>query len=288
MRDLGALVVDRPLAFIDLETTGVSIADDRIVEIGVVIVYPLPTDGSEPKMPWQRSRRVNPGMPIPAEATAVHGITDADVAQEPTFREIANALRTALEPCDLAGFNLRRFDLPMLRAELRRCGLSLDHTTRRLIDLQQLYHQREPRDLAAAVRFYTGREHVGGHSAESDTFVLLELLESQLQRYPDLPCNLDALHAACNAFAPFRTEVEAWFGDDLKNPVFQRGKSVKGMTLDEVLKTDPGFIGWMLNKAEDMDEEVKEFVRRRRQEIDYRDTPRPAAPATPVQSSLGV
>ncbi|MGE4191692.1 MAG: exonuclease domain-containing protein [Thermoanaerobaculia bacterium] len=289
MRGLDQLLVDRPLAFLDCETTGTSVTEDRIVELGVIIVYPLEQSGQQ--APLVRTRRLNPTVPIPAEATAVHGISDADVKNEPTFREVAHSLFQLLNSCDFAGFNLRRFDLPLLRAEFRRCGMQLERTIgkdgpiRRLIDLQYLFHLREPRDLGAAVRFYLGRDHAGGHTAGGDTAVLLELIESQLRRYEDLPCTMDGLHAACDEFQPFRTEVEAWFGDDLEHPVFLRGRSVKGMTLEQVLKTDAGFIHWMLSKAEDIDEEVKEFVRRYRQKLEYRDVPRPTEP---TQASLGV
>lgn len=281
MRDLDALVVDRPFCFVDCETTGTSVTNDRIVELSLVIVHPAMSNTP----PFVKTRRLNPGIPIPAEATAVHGITDEDVRSAPAFRDIAANLWQLLDPCDLAGFNVRRFDLPILRAEFRRAGFGLDHTTRRIIDLQFLFHHREPRDLAAAVSFYLGREHVRAHSAEGDTLVLLELLEAQLKRYEDLPCELGALNAACDEFQPFRTEIEAWFGDDLKNPVFQRGKH-KDRTLRWVFENEAQYIGWMLGAAENMDPEVKEFIQSFRRRL-YE--PAPAAPAAqPQQASLGV
>lgn len=280
MRTLEQLVVDRPMAFVDVETTGLSVTNDRIVELSVVIVYP--TTSLTP--PLTKTRRLNPTVSIPADVTAVHGITDADVAGQPTFREIAKGLWALLDPCDLAGFGIRRFDLPILRAEFRRCGMALDHTTRRIVDLQFLFHHREPRDLAAAVAFYLGREHTRAHSAEGDTLVLLELLEEQLRRYPDIPCELDALNAACDEFQPFRTEVEAWFGDDLETPVFQRGRH-KDKSLGWVLENYADYIGWMLGSAEDMDPEVKEFIRSFRRRM-Y-EAP-PTAPGEPEQARLAV
>lgn len=265
MGSLLELVTERPLCFLDLESTGTNTSADRIVEIGLVIIHPPGNDGAPAPAPTVKTRRLNPGVAIPAEATEVHGITDADVQAEPTFKSIATALSALVDPCDFAGFNLRGFDFPMLRAEFKRCGFNLDHRTRRLIDLQYLFHHREPRHLAAAVRFYLGRDHEGGHSAHADTMVLLELLEAQMAHYDDIPCAVDALHATCDEFRPFRTEAETWFGDDLTEPVFQCGK-LKGRDLGWALEYDSEYIGWMMTKAEDMDEDVKEFIRRFRRD----------------------
>lgn len=291
MRTLIDLVVERPLAFLDCETTGNSTAADRIVELSLVIVYPATKNEPAPA-PFTKTRRINPTIPIPAEATGIHGIRDEDVRGEPTFRDVCRDLWKLLDPCDLAGFNLRGFDLPILRAEFQRCGITFEATTRRTIDLQYLFHKREPRNLPAAVQFYLGRAHAGAHGAEADTLVLLELLEAQLGKYPDLPCDVKGLHAACDEFRPFRTAVEDWFGDDLANPVFHRGKTVMGKTLAEVIKNDAGFIQWMLVKAADMEEEVKDFVRRYRETVTFDDVPRPgpasASEKPVVQASLGV
>lgn len=248
-------LLDRPLAFLDLETTGTNTASDRIVEIAVLLVRP------DEEEVYRSVRRLNPGVPIPAEATAVHGISDADVADQPTFHRISKALWQLLDPCDLAGFNLRRFDLPLLRAEFRRCGMELDHTTRRLIDLQTVFFREQPRDLAAAARIFAGVElGAAAHSAGADTDVLPAILVGQLERYPHLPRSIEQLHAYCDEFQPFQTEVNAWFGDDLDEPVFQRGKNVKGKTLRQVIAHDPGFISWMMGK-DDIEEEVKDFIR---------------------------
>lgn len=252
------LVVDRPLAFIDLETTGVDPAQSRIVEIAVEIHWPdLREAGPERKV-----RRLNPGVPIPAEATAVHGITDADVTNEPTFRQVALGLDELLAPCDIAGFNIRRFDLPLLVAEFKRAGHSFDAkrlpagSPRRIIDLQMLFHLENPRDLEAAVRSYVGREHEGAHSAEADTAALPLVLEGMLAKHAHLTATLDALHARCDEFQPYRTAVENWFGDDLSKPVFQFGKN-KGTPLGRV---DNGYLDWML-RQNDMDADVKAFIR---------------------------
>ncbi|MGD2124271.1 MAG: 3'-5' exonuclease, partial [Gemmatimonadota bacterium] len=144
--------LDRPLAFLDLETTGLSTVSDRIVELAIIRVSP---QGDV----LERVRRFNPGIPISPEATAVHGITDEEVADEPPFPARAKALAELLEPCDMAGFNIRRFDLPMLLAEFKRAGVSFSVQGRRLLDAQLVFHREEPRDLSAAARFYLGREH---------------------------------------------------------------------------------------------------------------------------------
>ena len=150
--------LDRPLVFLDLETTGLDVRNDRIVELAVIRVTP---QGDV----LERVRRFDPGIPIPPEATAIHGITDEDVADEPPFCSRARSLLRLLEGCDLAGFNIRRFDLPMLLEEIRRCGLSLDVSGRRIVDVQHVFHREERRDLTAAARFYLDRAHQEAHTA---------------------------------------------------------------------------------------------------------------------------
>src|SRR5688572_1545605 len=168
--------LERPLAFFDLETTGLNPRTDRIVELAVLRIAP---DGDL----VERVRRFNPGIPIPAEASKVHGITDEDVAAEPPFSARAKSLLELLEPCDLAGFNIRRFDLPMLLAEFKRAGLEMDLKERRVVDIQAIYHREERRDLTAAARFYLGREHPEAHSALSDIRTSAAVLSAQLTRY---------------------------------------------------------------------------------------------------------
>lgn len=245
--------LDRPLAFLDLETTGLRPASDRIVELAVILVSP----GGDVT---EKVRRFDPGIPIPPEATAVHGITDADVAEKPPFAARARSLADHLDPCDLAGFNLRRFDLPMLLAEFRRADVSFDPRSRRIIDVQSIFHREEPRDLSAAARFYLGREHQDAHSALGDIRTTAAVFTAQLERYDHLPRDLDALHEYCDEVAPFETEVERWFGSDPDRPVFQRGKH-RGRELHDVAATDPGYLRWMLG-TEDMDPDVLDRVRR--------------------------
>lgn len=244
--------LDRPLALFDLETTGLNPRSDRIVEMGLVRVMP----GGDV---LERVRRFNPGVPIPPEATRVHGIRDADVADEAPFSARARSLLELLEPCDLAGFNIRRFDLPMLLAEFRRSGIAFDVRDRRIVDIQAIFHREEPRDLSAAARFYLGREHDGAHSALADIRASTAILSAQMARYGHLPRDVAGLHGYCDEFAPFETAVDRWFAEVEGRLVFRRGKH-RGEPLEEVASSAPDYLEWMLG-AEDMDEEVLVLVR---------------------------
>lgn len=249
--------VDRPLAFFDLETTGLSTQNDRIVELAVIRITP---QGDV----LERVRRFNPGVPIPAEATEIHGITDEDVADKPPFSARARSLLQLLDPCDLAGFNIRRFDLPMLLAEFRRCGLRFDMKDRRIIDVQNIFHREERRDLTAAARLYLGRGHAEAHTALGDIRTTAAVLSAQLERYDHLPRDIDGLHGYCDEYAPFETELERWFReaegeDEEEGLVFRRGKH-SGRALDDVARREPDYLHWMLG-ADDMPEEVLEVVR---------------------------
>lgn len=180
------LNLKKPIIFFDLETTGIDIMHDRIVEISMIKVLP---SGEE----IEKTRRVNPGIPIPAEATAVHHITDADVANEPMFRQIARSLANEMTGCDIAGFNSNRFDIPMLDQEFQRAGVKFDFSKARFVDVQTIFHKKEQRTLVAAYRFYCGKELDGAHSANADTRATLEVLKSQLDRYEDLPNDIEEL-----------------------------------------------------------------------------------------------
>ncbi len=239
--------LDRPIAFFDLETTGLSLSRDRIVELAVVKVSP---QGDV----FERARRYNPGIPIPAEAVAIHGITDEGVADEPNFRSTARSLAGLLHDCDLGGFNIRRFDLPILIAEFRRAGVAFDVRGRRLIDMKMIYHREEPRDLSAAARFYLERDHPDAHTALGDTRTTVTILAAQLGRYPHLPRDMDGLHAYCDQVAPFKTEFEAWFRETPSGLIFNRGRH-KGIPLGDVAGSSPDYLEWMLG-AEDMPAEV--------------------------------
>ena len=245
------LDLDRPVIFFDLETTGLSLARDRIVELAVLRVSP---QGDV----FERVRRYNPEIPIPPEAAAVHGITDDVVANEHPFHRTARSLAKLLEPCDLAGFNIRRFDLPILLAEFGRAGVSFDVKGRRLIDMKMIFHREEPRDLSAAARFYLGREHEDAHTALGDIRTTAAVLTAQLARYRHLPRDIEGLHAYCDEMGPFLTEFDRWFSEKGGALVFHRGKH-KGTALDEVAATAPDYLEWML-RADDMPAEVRDVV----------------------------
>ncbi len=242
----------RPLIFFDLETTGLSPVRDRIVELALIHISP---NGDV----MERVRRFNPGLPIPKEASAVHGITDADVADEAPFTHRARALANLLDPCDLAGFNIRRFDLPMLLAEFHRAGIRFEVGDRKLIDVQQIFHREEPRDLSAATRFYLGREHEDAHSALGDIRTSAAVLGAQMERYPHLPKTLSGLHDYCDEVRRFETAVDRWFSGEGENRVFKRGKH-QGKSLAEVATHEADYLQWMMG-LDDADEAVLQVVR---------------------------
>jgi len=244
--------LDRPLVFFDLETTGLDLNNDRIVELAFIKITP---HGDV----LERERRFNPGMPIPPEATAVHGISDADVADELLFCQTARSLAEMLDECDLAGFNIRRFDIPMLVNEFKRCGVDFRVNARRIVDMQNIFHREEPRDLSAAARFYLDREHEEAHTALGDIRTSAGVLGAQLQRYEHLPRDLDGLHAYCEEYAPTWNEVDRWFGPEEEGRVFRRGKH-RGRALAEVARDEPDYLRWMLG-ADDMDDDVIAVVR---------------------------
>jgi DNA polymerase-3 subunit epsilon len=246
--------LDRPLVLLDMETTGLRIGTDRIVELAVIRLSP---NGDV----TERVRRFDPQMPIPPEATAVHGISDADVQGEATFAGRAKSLARFLDPCDLAGFNLRRFDLPVLLAEFRRARVPFDVRGRRLVDVQTIFHREEPRDLGAAVRFYLNRELEDAHTALADIRATAAVLAAQLDRYEGLPREMDGLHRYCDEVRPFETELDLWFLDtEDHGAVFRRGK-YRDQPLGDVARRDPDYLRWMVS-TDDMDEQVKDAVRK--------------------------
>ncbi len=228
--------LDRPLAVIDLETTGTAPYRDRIIEIAAVKIHP---DGRKET----RRRRLNPGVSIPPASTAIHGIRDEDVAQEPEFRQIASSLAEYLEGCDLAGFGITMFDLPLLRAEFERSGIQFHLAGRRIIDAKNIYHLKEPRNLTAAHEFYCGAAFADAHSAEADALAAYRVLLGQLQRYSDLPRSMDALHRLSNP-------MEAHYVDREGKLVWQEGEVFfhfgkhRGEPLREVCVTDPEYVRW--------------------------------------------
>jgi DNA polymerase-3 subunit epsilon len=233
------IILERPLAVIDLEATGTDTKVDRIVEVSVLKVMP---GGAHD----HRTRRVNPGVPIPREATAVHGISDDDVADMPTFRAIAPGLARYLDGCDLCGYNILKYDLRLLAAEYHRAGVRFPVSGRKVVDACQIFHRREPRDLTAAYRFYCGLEHEGAHGAAADVLATLAILDAQVSRYADLPRTVDGLHVHCND--PGALDMSGMFGRDEDGlVVFIRGK-YKGRSLDDIARTKPDYLEWMLRE----------------------------------------
>lgn len=232
------LKLKRPIVFFDLETTGVDTSHDRIVEISLVKVMP---DGEE----IVKTRRINPGIPIPAEATAIHHITDEDVKDCPHFAQIAKSLAQFLEGCDFGGFNSNRFDLPVLVEEFLRAGVDVDFKRRKFIDVQNIFHKMEQRTLVAAYKFYCDKNLEEAHSAEADTLATYEVLKAQLDRYPDLQNDVAAL-------ADFSSQGETadYAGRILYNEkgeeVFGFGK-YKGRSVEEVFRIEPSYYAWMMN-----------------------------------------
>ncbi|MDH6359246.1 3'-5' exonuclease [Parabacteroides sp. PF5-9] len=227
-----------PLVFFDLETTGINIVKDRIVEISYVKVHP---NGKEES----KTYRINPGIPIPPQTTAIHGISDEDVKDAPTFKEIAKTLAAQIEGCDLAGYNSNRFDIPLLVEEFLRADVDIDLNRRKFIDVQTIFHKMEQRTLAAAYKFYCEKELDNAHTSEADTMATYEVLKAQLDRYPDLQNDVNFL----SEFSSFTNNVD-FAGRMVYN---EEGKEVinfgkyKGRLVEDVLKTDPGYYSWVMN-----------------------------------------
>ena len=232
------LNLKKPIIFFDLETTVTDISKDRIVEICYIKVLP---DGRE----VEYSKRVNPGMHIPESASAVHGIYDDDVKDCPAFKEIAREIAAEFEGCDIAGFNSNRFDLPLLAEEFLRAQVDIDLSRMRAIDVQVLYHKREPRTLSAAYKFYCGSELENAHSALADTRATYEVLKAQLSHYSDMENDMEALskESSFNNSVDFAGRIVY---DENGCEVFNFGK-YKGMPVEAVLVRDPGYYGWMMN-----------------------------------------
>jgi DNA polymerase-3 subunit epsilon len=242
------LALNRPLAVIDLETTGVDTQTARIVELSIQRIDP--SGHTE-----QHTLRINPGVPIPPEATAVHGITDAAVAAEPPFGDVAPGLLDLLDGCDLCGFNLKRFDLRVLYLEFLRAGLTLSLDDMALIDPMEIFHAYERRDLTTAVRFYLGRDHAGAHSAAADAIAAAEVLDAMLARYADLPRTPAGLHVhfrdsnavdSGGRFVRVEGEIRFAFG------------KYRGQPLCAVAASSPAYLRWILDQ--DFMPDTKEFV----------------------------
>jgi len=231
------LTLKKPIIFFDLETTGINITHDRIVEISLIKVMP---NGEE----IRRTRRINPEMPIPKESTEIHHITDDDVKDAPTFRQVAKSLAQLFTGSDIAGFNSNRFDIPMLDQEFQRADVDFDFSKARFVDVQTIFHKKEPRNLIAAYRFYCGKDLNAAHSANADTEATYEVLKAQLDHYPDLPQDIEKLaeFSSQNRNVDFMGRL---IYDDNHREVINFGK-YKGQVAEEVLRRDTGYYDWIM------------------------------------------
>ncbi len=230
--------LDRPLAILDIEATGISPRADRIVELAILRIDP---NGTEQLRTWL----VNPTIPIPVETTAIHGITDDVVKNCPPFAQIAGEVKAFLGDSDLGGFNIGRFDIPMLCEEFLRAGVAFEAESRRILDAQRIFHTREPRDLAAALSFYCGRAHVDAHGAEGDVRATREVLLGQFQKYADLPTDMEEIDRLFNPRDPFSADRSGRFRWVDGEITVNFGKK-KGARLRDLVKQDPGFLKWIL------------------------------------------
>ncbi len=232
------LNLKKPIVFFDLETTGIDVATDRIVEISLLKINP---DGKEET----KTMRINPEMPIPQQATEVHGITDEDVKNEPSFNIVAKDVAKFISGCDLAGYNSNKFDIPLLAEEFLRVGVDIDLKKHRFVDVQVIFHKMEQRTLSAAYKFYCEKNLDDAHSAEADTKATYEILKAQIERYNDLNNDIEELSkfSSHNKNADFAGRIVF---NDKGEEVFNFGK-YKGQTVESVLEKDQGYFGWMLN-----------------------------------------
>lgn len=233
------LNLKNPLVFFDLETTGTNINSDRIVEICYLKVYP---NGNEET----KTMRINPEMHIPEQASAVHGIYDKDVADCPTFKDVARRIAADIEGCDLAGFNSNRFDIPVLAEEFLRAGVDVDLMKHKFVDVQVIYHKLEQRTLSAAYKFYCEKNLEDAHTAEADTRATYEVLKAQLDKYPDILENDIKFLSEYSSFTKNVDFAGRIVYDDNGVEVFNFGK-YKGISVVEVLRRDPGYYSWILN-----------------------------------------
>jgi len=246
------LKLDRPLIFLDLETTGLNTFVDRIVDITLLKIHP---DGREES----KTRLINPEMPIPKESTNIHGITDEKVIGEPTFKQIAKSFKEFLDGCDIGGFNIKGFDIPMLETEFRRAGIEFSRSGRHIIDTQVIFHKLNPRNLEAAYSKYCDKTLENSHTSDADARASAEILYAQLESHDELPQDMEGLHQFC-----CRPEEVNWVDQDGKliringEIAINFGKKYKGVLLKEVSKSDPSFLEWILRQ--DFSDEVKGIV----------------------------
>jgi DNA polymerase-3 subunit epsilon len=230
------LQLSKPLAFIDLETTGINLSTDRIVEIATVKIM---ADGTKSV----KRKLINPEMPIPKTASDLHGITNEMVKNAPTFKQVAHELKQILDGCDIAGYNSNRFDIPLLVEEFLRVDVEFDMKGRKLVDVQKIFHQMEQRTLSAAYKFYCSKELEGAHGAEADASATYEILGAQVQRYPQLGSTVDSILKSIGE--EHIVDFARRFIMDSGTEIFNFGK-FKGRPVADVLKTEPQYYDWMM------------------------------------------
>lgn len=231
------LQLKRPIVFIDLETTGISLSLDRIVEIAMIKI--LPDESRQVKR-----KLINPGMPIPKESSDIHGITDEMVKDAPTFKQAGNEIKMFIENCDLGGYNSNRFDIPILMEEFLRAGMDVDLSTRKMIDVQHIFYTMEPRTLTAAYKFFCEKELVDAHSAEADANATIDVLMAQVKRYNNLGNTVESILEAIGE-DKIVDYARRFSYDDKGNEIFNFGKH-KGRTVSSVLKAEPQYYDWMM------------------------------------------
>lgn len=231
------LQLKKPLAFIDLETTGINLGTDRIVEIAIVKILQDGTRSVKRKL-------INPEMPIPQSSSDIHGITDEMVKDAPSFKQVGQELKQMLDGCDFAGYNSNRFDIPLLMEEFLRSGIDFDMKNRKLLDVQNIFHKMEPRTLSAAYKFYCNKALDGAHGAEVDATATYEILEAQLEKYTELGITVDSIlkQIGEDQIVDF---ARRFVFDDKGTEVFNFGK-FKGRAVADVLKAEPQYYDWMM------------------------------------------
>lgn len=256
------LILDRPLAFFDLETTGTTIGKDRIIEISIVRVD---TDGTE-GTPW--TQRINPEMPLAPIITELTGITDADLKDKPLFKEVAEKIKQQLKGCDLAGYNSNKFDVPFLLDEFYRVGIEFEVAGRRLIDVQNIFHKMEPRTLSAAYKFYCEKDLTNAHAADADTLATLEIFKAQLDRYKETKDlsnpTPDSLHKFTNLHNTVDLAGRLVYNEQGEE-IINFGKH-KGKKIDVVFSTEPSYYSWIMQG--DFSRETKAVFERLKKKFD--------------------
>jgi len=232
-----ALQLARPIAFFDLETTGVNLSTDRIIEVAIIKILP---DGTR----QVKRKLLNPGIPIPPETTAIHGITDEMVKDAPSFKQCGNELKQFIENCDMGGYNSNRFDIPILMEEFLRAGMEVDLSNCRMVDVQHIFYKMEPRTLTAAYKYYCDKELVDAHSAEADVNATIDVFLSQIKRYPQMGDTLDSILAIIGEDKVV-DYARRFIFDEKGVEVFNFGKH-KGRPVVDVLKSEPQYYDWMM------------------------------------------